>query len=65
MLEVTENCYHLMALWAELSQTTLHAPRNKSPFLGIASGDFQGLGSAQTANSQGGTTVFNCHMVWP
>lgn len=25
MLEVTENCYHLMALWAEFSQTTLHA----------------------------------------
>lgn len=25
MLEVTENCYHLMALWAEFSQMTLHA----------------------------------------
>lgn len=31
VLEVTENCYHLMTLWAELSQTTLHARRNKDP----------------------------------
>lgn len=23
MLEVAENCYHLMALWVELSETTL------------------------------------------
>lgn len=42
MLEVTENCYHLMALWAELSQTTLHAL--KAQFLGIAPGD---VGSGQ------------------
>lgn len=52
-LEVTENCYHLMALWAELSQATLHAPRNKGQFLGIAPGGLQGLGNAQTADFPG------------
>lgn len=53
MLEVTENCYHLMALWAELSQTTLHAPRHKGRFLGMAPGGLQSLGNAQTADFPG------------
>lgn len=44
MLEVTENCYHLMALWAELSQTTLHARRNKDPVSGHCPGTHPGSG---------------------
>lgn len=39
MLEVTENCYHLMALWGELSQTTLHALRDKDPVPGHCPGE--------------------------
>lgn len=44
MLEVTENCYHLMALWAKLSQTTLHARRNKGLVSGHCPGRHQGSG---------------------
>lgn len=44
VLEVTENCYHLMALWAELSQTTLHARRNKDPVSGHCPGTHPGSG---------------------
>lgn len=44
VLEVTENCYHLMALWAELSQTTLHARRNKDPVSGHCPGTYPGSG---------------------
>lgn len=41
MLEVTENCYHLMAVWAALSQTAPHAPR---PGSGHCPGQGQGPG---------------------
>lgn len=37
-----------MALWADLSQTTLHAL--KAQFLGIAQGDVEGLGNTQAAD---------------
>ena len=51
MLEVTENCYHLMALWVELSETTLARTKgSKHSFWALPLGDFKDLGNTQTAD---------------
>lgn len=65
MLEVTENCYHLMALWAELSQTTRHAL--KARFLGITPGDLKRLGNTDCTFPRVASWAINLTVIalWP
>lgn len=65
MLEVTENCYHLMALWAELSQTTRHAPN--ALFLGITPGDLKRLGNTDCTFPRVASWAINLTVIalWP
>lgn len=65
MLEVTANCYHLMALWAELSQTTRHAL--KARFLGITLGDLKRLGNTACTFPRVASWVINLTVraLWP